>query len=147
MRRSDFMLGGRDFKTLVASQMMETDISRVGENTSWREAARIMTDHDITSLPVVDSKNRLLGLITEYDILRPIAEGKDIRTLAAKDILSKDVQIVTENTPAMDVLKRFDEKRVFKMLVVNKDVLTGVIVKHDVILAYLNATEEPPKGF
>lgn len=147
MKRSDFMLGGKDFNTLVASQLMETNISRVTEKTSWRETSRIMTDHDITSLPVVDNNLGLVGLVTEYDILRPIAEGKNVNKLTAKDIMSKNCQIVTETAPAMNVLKIFDEKRVFKVFVIEKDILKGVIAKHDVILAYLNATEEPPKGF
>lgn len=147
MRRSDFMLGGRDFKTLVASQIMETNITRVYENTSWRETARIMTDNDLKSVPIVDNNSGLIGLITEYNILGPIAEGKDVNKIKAKDILSRDVQIVTGDTSAMDVLKIFDDKRVFKIFVIEKDVLKGVIVKHDVLLAYLNATEELPKGF
>ncbi|MGR3220816.1 MAG: CBS domain-containing protein [Candidatus Anammoxibacter sp.] len=147
MRRSDFMLGGRDFKTLVASQIMETNVERISENTSWREAARIMTDNELKSLPVVDDSNGLLGLITEYDILGPIAESKDVKMIKAKDIVSKDVQKVTGDTPAMAVLKTFDDKRVFKIFVIENDVLKGVIVKHDVLLAYLNTTEEAPKGF
>ncbi|MGR3177646.1 MAG: CBS domain-containing protein [Candidatus Anammoxibacter sp.] len=147
MRRSDFMLGGRDFKTLVASQIMETNIERVGENTSWREVARIMTENELKSLPVVDDNNGLLGLITEYDILGPIAESKNVNTIKAKDIVSKDVQKVTGDTPAMTVLKTFDDKRVFKIFVTENDSLKGVIVKHDILLAYLNTTEEAPKGF
>ena len=147
MRRSDFMLGGRDFKSLVASQIMETNIERVSANASWREVARIMTENELKSLPVVDDNNGLIGLITEYDVLGPIAESKDVNTIKAKDIVSKDVQKVTSDTPAMNVLKTFDDKKVFKILVLDKDVLAGVIVKHDVLLAYLNTTEEAPKGF
>lgn len=147
MRRSDFMLGGRDFKTLVASQIMETNINRVDEDTSWRETARIMTDNELKSIPVVDKNNGLKGLITEYDILAPIADGKDVNPIKAKEILSKDVQTVVGDTPAMEVLKIFDDKHVFKILVIDGDILSGVIVKHDVLLAYLNATEDAPKGF
>lgn len=147
MKRSDFMLGGIDFKTLIASQMMETNINSIAENTSGRESATIMVDNDMTSLPVVNDKRGLVGVITEYDILRPIEEGKDLETLKAKDIMSKDCQIVSGSTSVVKVLKIFNENRVFKVFVVEDQVLKGVIVKHDVILAYLNATQEPPKGF
>ncbi len=47
----------------------------------------------------------------------------------------------------MKVLETFADKRVFKILVVDDGVLKGVIVKHDVILAYLNATGKGPEGF
>ncbi len=147
MKRSDFMLGGRDFKDITAGQMMETNIARVEEGTTFREAARIMTDHDITSLPVIDSKHGLMGLITEYDVLHPMSEGKDLNSLTAGDILTKDVQVVSESTPAINILNLFDQKRVFKVFVVENEILKGVIAKHDVVLAYLNATEDAPKGF
>ncbi len=147
MKRSDFMLGGLDFNTLVAAQLMETNISSIAENTSWHESARKMTDNNMTSFPVINDKRALLGLVTEYDILLPIEEGKNLDTLTAKDIMSKDCQIVTESASAMDVLKIFNGKRIFKVFVVEGEELKGVIVKHDVILAYLNATQKPPAGF
>jgi len=147
MKRSDFMLGGLNFNTLVASQMMETNVSSVTADTPWRNLSRILTDNNITSLTVINDKQGIEGLITEYDILRPVAEGKDVSILTAKDILSTNCQIVTENTPAIDLLKIFDEIKVFKVFVTDNGVLKGVIVKQDIILAYLNATEEAPKGF
>ncbi len=147
MKRSDFMLGGLEFDKLIASQIMETNVCSVTEDSTWRDLSRILTDNNINSLTVVKENQSLVGLITEYDILRSLAEGKDVNTLTAKDILTEDYQTVTENKPAMDVLNLFDEKRVFKVFVIDNGILKGVIVKQDIILAYLNATEETPKGF
>ena len=147
MRGTDFMLGGRDFETLIAAQVMETNISRVGGTAGWRAIAHAMTDRDIQSVPVVDETSGLIGLITEYDMLRPIVEGKNVDEIKANDILSKDMVIVTSDTPAMEVLKTFAEKRIFKILVVDEGTLKGVIVKHDLILAYLAATRKGPEGF
>ena len=147
MKRSTFMLGGMDFKTLVASQMMETNIHTVTIDTSWHECARIIIDSEVTSIPVVDDENKVVGLVTEYDVLRPMEETSDLNTLRAKDIMSKNCQAVAENSMAMDVLKIFNNKRVFKILVTDEDKLKGAIVKHDVILAYLNSTQKPFKGF
>lgn len=147
MRRTDFMLGDRDFKKLVASQIMETNIRYVKENDSWRDAAKVMAEHEMKSIPVINDNNGIVGLITEYDILGPIVDEKDVDSLKAKDIKSSNVQVVTGDTPAMTVLKTFDDKKVFKILVTENDALKGVIVKHDVISAFLSATEEGVKGF
>lgn len=147
MRRTDFMHGGRDFNSLVASQIMETNIHRVGENANWREIAKVMAENELKSIPVVSGDNGLVGLVTEYDIIAPIADGRDVSSIQARDIMSKDVQSVTGSTSAMSVLKIFDDKRVFKIVVIEKNILKGVIVKHDLLYAYLSATEEAPKGF
>ncbi len=146
MRRSDFMVGGHDFKTLVASQIMETNIHRVKADATWRATAKEMAMNELKSIPVIDDKNGLIGLITEYDILAPIAEDKDVENIKAGDIASKDMQTIPEDMPAMDVLKLFNDKRVFKVLVVDNGDLKGVIVKHDVLFAYISATEQGVNG-
>lgn len=147
MRRTDFMLGGHNFKTLVAAQIMETNIHRVNLNSTWREAAKMLADNELKSIPVVDDNNKLVGLITEYDILAPIAAKKDESKLKAFDVVSKNIQVIPSDMLAFDVLKLFDDKRVFKVLVVDDGDLKGVIVKHDIICAYLSATEEGFMGF
>lgn len=147
MRKTDFMVGGRDFKSLIASQIMETNIHRVDVNSTWREAAKLMAENELKSIPVIDDKNGLAGIITEYDILGPIAKEKDVDNLNAGDVMSKNIQVIPGNMSAMEVLKLFDDKRVFKVLVVDDGDLKGVIVKHDVLFAYLSATEEGFKGF
>jgi len=147
MRKTDFMVGGRDFKSLIASQIMETNIHRVDVNSTWREAAKLMAENELKSIPVIDDKNGLAGIITEYDILGPIAKEKDVDSLKAGDVMSKNIQVIPGNMSAMEVLKLFDDKRVFKVLVVDDGDLKGVIVKHDVLFAYLSATEDGFKGF
>ncbi len=147
MRGSDFMIGGHDFKTLVASQMMETNINWVKVSSTWRETAKIMAEYEMKSIPVVDDNKGLVGLITEYDILGPVAGEKDVKNIKAGDIVSRDIQVISADTPAMEVLKIFDDKRVFKILVTENGALKGVIVKHDVLHAYLSATEEGVVGF
>ncbi len=147
MRRTEFMLGGRDFKKLVASQIMETNVRYVKVDDSWRNAAKIMAENEMKSIPVIDDNNGIVGLITEYDILGPIVEEKDVTSLNAKDIMSGNVQVISADTPAMTVLKTFDDKKVFKILVTKNGALKGVIVKHDIIFAYLSATEEGVKGY
>ena len=126
---------------------METNISRVGEDAGWRAIAHAMTDREIQSIPVVDETNGIIGIITEYDMLRPIVNEKNVDDIKAKDILSKDVETVTSDTAAMTVIKMFDKKRIFKVFVVDEGALKGVIVKHDLLLGYLHATQKGPEGF
>ena len=147
MKRSTFMMGILDIKTLVASQMTENNIHTATENASWHECVRITIDKEITSLPIVDEENNVAGLVTEYDFLRPMEETNNLDTLKAKDIVFKNCQMVTENSMAMEVLKVFIDNCVFKVFVVDEHKLKGVIVKHDVTLADLNSTQEPFKGF
>ncbi|MFV0389252.1 MAG: CBS domain-containing protein, partial [Pyrinomonadaceae bacterium] len=58
---------------------MSTNVSTVTSNTSISNAAKILRGADIGILPVIDDASRLVGLVTDRDIVvRAVAEGKDV---------------------------------------------------------------------
>ena len=62
---------------LTVREIMSASVIVVDPDRSVAEAARIMTDHKIGALPVVDG-TRLAGIITESDFVRAVASG-DVR--------------------------------------------------------------------
>lgn len=58
---------------LLVAQMMTTDVITVTEYTPLEQAARVMSDHKISSLPVIRS-GRLVGIITETDLFKIFLE-------------------------------------------------------------------------
>lgn len=69
-----------------AHQIMTRQLVAVRANTSLRAAARVMLDHRISSLPVVDSDKKCIGIITIRDVVRwavsALEIDDDIRTAA-----------------------------------------------------------------
>ena len=53
-----------------AKDMMTTPAVTVGEDATVEEIARIFTDRNINRVPVVDSENRLIGIVSRADIVR-----------------------------------------------------------------------------
>ncbi len=66
----------RDVQTLArpAHEVMRTDPITVAPDTDIEEAARILLDHDISSLPVVDGEE-LVGIVTTKDLLNHYTNG------------------------------------------------------------------------
>ena len=62
---------------MKASQLMSTEVITVGRDASIAEAIRMMLQHRISGLPVIDSANRLTGIVTEGDLLRRGEIGTD----------------------------------------------------------------------
>jgi acetoin utilization protein AcuB len=60
---------------LTVGGVMRTALITIGPTRDSREAARIMTQHQIGALPVLDG-GRLVGIVTETDILRAYADGE-----------------------------------------------------------------------
>lgn len=64
---------GKDSRTLTVTDIMSTPLVTVGPECDINTAAKIMTDNNIKRLPVVEGE-RLIGIITSFDIAKVIAE-------------------------------------------------------------------------
>lgn len=49
--------------------IMTMDVTKVHSGTNVSEIARLMTEHDVSGLPVVDENDRVLGVVTELDMI------------------------------------------------------------------------------
>ncbi len=61
---------------LTIDEIMTRNVITVTADATIRDAARLMLDHDIGSLPVLDG-NRLVGIITESDIFRVLVQSPE----------------------------------------------------------------------
>ncbi len=57
------------------SEYMDTVVPTLGPETHILEAVDFLLDHHVTGAPVVDSNERLVGIITETDLLKLVTEG------------------------------------------------------------------------
>lgn len=60
---------------LTAKDIMSTDPVCVTASTRMRELARILTEHDIAGVPVVDQQGRVIGVVSKSDLVRLCIEG------------------------------------------------------------------------
>ncbi len=146
MRQSEFMMGGIDFKGLTASRIMETRVVAAHLETTWREMARVMTERGFGNLPIVDADNILLGIVTEYDLLKVLMKSDKVKGVSAKDIMTKDPICVNEETHVSEIIDIIETKHLIRLLVVKDGKLVGIVARRDVLLAYINATKKPPTG-
>jgi CBS domain-containing protein len=63
-------------RILLAEDIMKLDPIMITDYADLIDAALIMRGNRISGLPVVDSNDRLVGIITKTDITRAIADGK-----------------------------------------------------------------------
>jgi len=139
-------------------QVMTNQVVSVEPNTPITEVARILFDKQLTGLPVIDQTNKLVGIITEYDLLsrkkhihiptflelvndfdikndsKMANQAKEISKLKVKELMSTGVFTVTEETDIKEAAKLFTEKHINPLPVVNdKGNLVGIISRTDII--------------
>ena len=78
------ILGCRDDEEIIEN-LMEINVVKVTTNDDREEAVRLTSKYDLSSLPVVDSEDRLVGIVTIDDVVDVIEEEatKDIEQMAA----------------------------------------------------------------
>lgn len=146
MRRSEFMMGGLDFKDLKAAQIMEMDVVAAHLNTTWHDMARTMTERGFGDVPIIDDDKKLVGIVTEFDLVKMLMQSKDIKEITAKDIMTSDPVVVTGESSMSEIIDLIETKHLIRLPVVKDGKLVGIVARRDVILAFLNATEKPPTG-
>jgi CBS domain-containing protein len=140
MRRVDFIVGARDFKTLTAEQFMQDGVYAYQPEDDGEKLAQAMTEGGFGSVPIVDQDRHLLGIVSEFDLLRAIKEEKHLASVKAGDLMTPNPVTVLPETPAMDIIQLLEAKHLIRMPVVNEEgQLVGVVARRDVLLGYLNA--------
>ena len=98
-----------------------------GDNTVY-DAARLMNENHIGSIPVCDTNRNLVGIITDRDIvLRTIACDKDVRHTKVTDIMTTNVIRTSKDTEVSWVANIMAKNQVRRIPVVEDEKLVGII--------------------
>lgn len=112
---------------MKVGNMMSSDVCVVSPDDSLREAAKLMSEYDIGSLPVGEN-DRLVGFLTDRDIaIRGVARGlsPDSRV---REAMSNDVKYCHEDDDIESVAKNMASLEVRRLPVVNRDKrLVGIV--------------------
>lgn len=123
----------------TAKEIMTRDLVRATEGMTIEEALKVLINHRITGLPVVDGKGKMTGVISEYDILSQISKSTKKSSAVFQDIItySKKVDAVSEDTPLSKIVNEFIDTKFRRLPVVDKNgSLVGIITRRDLMKVY-----------
>jgi CBS domain-containing protein len=136
------MVGARDFKTLEAEQFMQDVVTSFRMEDTVDRLAGAMSEGGFGSVPILAKDGKLVGIVSEFDLLKAIEEGKEMTKVTAGEIMVKDPITVARNTPAMEIIHLLQERHFIRTPVVDADgKLVGVVSRRDIIQGYLRANK------
>ena len=142
MRRVDYMVGARDFKTLEAEQFMQDVVTSFRVEDTVDRLAGAMSEGGFGSVPILAKDGKLVGIVSEFDLLKAIEEGKEMTKLTAGEIMVKDPITVSRDTLSMEIIQLLQERHFIRTPVVDADgKLVGVVSRRDIIQGYLRANK------
>lgn len=142
---------------LTARQIMTTKVIFVTEEASLLHTALLLAAHTISGAPVVDSLLRVKGVISEKDFLVEMGKKKEtgvmgliaeclknkgclaapFREKTARDLMTSPPWTVHGETPVVEIAALFEEKKINRVPVVERDqTLIGIVTRSDIVQSY-----------
>jgi CBS domain-containing protein len=149
-----------------AGGIMTRDVISVGPETPVREIASMMLERRISGVPVVDAERRVLGIVSEGDLIRrPEIETDHAPTgwlglflsdeerardfvkshgRVAREVMTKPATCVAPETPLDEVVRLMERHRVKRLPVVENGKLAGLVTRADLLRALVSRRTAAP---
>ncbi len=119
-----------------AFEVMVRPVISARKNASARDIALQLMNGLYSGMPVTDEDGKVIGVITEIDILNAIMAGKKLEKTVAGDIMTTEVVTVDPDTSVSEIIKIMNEKKIIRIPVVSKEgKLRGVVSRSDILRA------------
>jgi CBS domain-containing protein len=151
-----------------AMDLMTTNVITVDENASIESTAKLMVEHGISAVPVVNRDKRVIGMVSEGDLLHRAETGTELRRswwleLASstnklageyikshsgkvKDVMTRDVLSVTEETHVADIAVLLETNRIKRVPVLRDGKLVGIVSRANLVRALAMTISEVTNG-
>ena len=123
--------------SLKAKDIMEQPVIAATPQASLRDVATQLVTNEFSGMPVAAPDGKVVGIITESDIIRALILGKKPENLTAGDVITDSPITVDADAPLEDVMKSLEDHRIVRVPVTSENTLTGIISRRDVIRAIL----------
>ncbi len=121
-------------RSITVKDVMSKPVVVIGINNTLRDAAKEMMEKGVGSLVVVDQNGDVVGIITERDIVRAVAEGKSFDT-PVSEVMTPDVLTVTPETSVLKALEMMKMHNVRHLPVATDEELIGMVSLRDLAFA------------
>jgi len=117
----------------VAGDIMTRPVVAASRTTTARDVAIQMFLGGFSGMPVTERDGKVIGVITEFDIIKAIRNGRAVETTLAEDVMSTDVIAVDVGTPIEDIVEVFEREKILRVPVTERGKLIGVVSRPDVL--------------
>lgn len=120
----------------TAKDIMTTKVVTVKPSTSIADAARLLVRRKISGVPVVDEKDKtkVVGILTEADLLAAPAGAKTVA-----DVMKKRIVSVSSSTSVDEIAETLVKKKIKRVPVIDEGKLVGIVSRIDVLRAKYGA--------
>ena len=125
-----------------ARNLMSEKVFAVTGDTPLTEIGRLFVLETISGVPVIDGDERVIGFVSETDLLAALLRGAP-EEIVAHDVMSHPPIVADEFMATDDVLGLLRQAHIHHLPVVRDGRLVGIITPHDILRYYVERTLPP----
>jgi CBS domain-containing protein len=134
---------GGSMSSLLTDLVMSKEVVSVSPDADLASVFKKMKEHKFRHMPVVDKNNKLIGIISNRDLVE-FGTGAVVR-----DYMSSPVATAAIDTPLGEVTQRMIDKKISALVVVKEKSVVGIITTEDllrVLKVFLRSHSAPPES-
>ncbi|KKL97538.1 hypothetical protein LCGC14_1833520 [marine sediment metagenome] len=141
---------------MKAKDIMKTAVVSIRDDSTVEQAVNLMLENHISALPVLDSDNKLVGLISEGALIRRMRDGgaerrswwlelfagegdaRDYvktRSHRVVDVMTRDLVTAEEDTPVSEIARTLETRRIKRVPVLRGERIVGIVSRADLVRA------------
>jgi CBS domain-containing protein len=140
---------------MLAKDIMTPNVITIAPSLGIEEIAQLLLSCNISGVPVVDAEDRLIGLVSEGDLLRRLEDGTERRRSwwlnlltgpeerarefvkthgrRAEDVMTREVMTVTADTPVGEIAQILERRRIKRVPVVEDGKIVGIVSRANLL--------------
>ncbi|HEY8841842.1 MAG TPA: CBS domain-containing protein [Candidatus Dormibacteraeota bacterium] len=139
---------------MKVTEIMSQPVITVTPETSIKSAAQLLVEHGISGLPVVNSKGRLVGIVSEADLISiearpdprsqatPLAPTAGSTPRNVAEVMTRDVVVVSAKSEVAQAARTLLNSDVKRVPVMNGRRVVGIVSRRDLVKVIARADEQ-----
>jgi len=143
---------------MKVGQIMNRNVVSIKPDTPVNEVAKKLIQYNLTGVPVIDDKNEIVGIVTEFDLIRrkgvvdipayinildsflyledPAEVEEELRKMigaTAKEVMTKEVVTIDPEADISELAELIEDKHINPVPVVKDGKLVGIVSRADIV--------------
>ena len=116
-------------KDLRAETIMVKAVFFTRESTAAKDILHVFLTARITGMPVTDSEDNVVGVITEFDLLKALKSGKDLWDTAVWELMTKGAITADVSATVSEIANIMTEKNIHRLPITKEGKLVGIVAR------------------
>ena len=119
-------------KTKKAADIMTTNVITVKKDMVLTEVIALLLRWHISALPVVDDEGKMIGIVSEIDLVNLTFDGNAADT-KVEEVMVTDIVSFSPNANLAELVQSFSQKHLRRVPIIEEGKVVGVISRRDIL--------------